>query len=923
MALGISLEATVAYSISLLEGRLALFFDGELRSVGEQLTLAFYPDVALPAYCGSPSEVQGWLEKQIKQARHEECSGAVALLQSIKTQLLTKVILTPDRLTSLNSLLEHGSELRTWLSNLPVSAGGLLDDFDLAAGPKAAAVSIDRRKQELQGTIATLRFPTPGFAVAKLDQVDEAGNPLSVIGPADSTELARGVDYLFFGRWQVHPTYGQQFAFTSVTRATPTSRSGIQAYTRSVLRETGFNQRHVSKLWGLYANRSLDVLMADPDRVSTECDIKLEICQQAANIVSKDKVILQTKLELHSLLAGKGLARSAVDECLAAWGVKAPEIIRKQPFLLLEKHISGAGFARVDKIFLEQGGDPADYIRQKYCAWHSVISQKDGHTWLSGGEVHGRIQERLGHNVSALDAIKIAIKADLLAEFRTPDGRPWLADAGRADREAAVARMLANLGSVRPARWPNQDSLTTLEPHQREQIGRFIHSPIGILAGLPGSGKSHSSMALICEIIRVHGSMGVAVCAPTGKAAVRCTEIMHNRGIELQACTIHRLLEPSGSSNGGGYGFRRNARNKLPHRYIVLDEASMCDIDIIYYLLSACQEGTHILFVGDPYQLPPVGHGAPLRDMLMGGVPYGLLTQPHRLAGRIATICRDMRDNKFPKVPPPYDLEAGENVLHMEVPTPAAAVAKLQGWLLYVKSTGKYDMVTDVQILTPCNDGSDLSRRSLNEVAQATINPLGHAISGCRFRVSDKVICLNNGWQPVMRQPDVRHGVEYAYDADKWTRMCEFNHDAGRDESVTEFVANGEIGVVLAIAPSSVVVRFSSPQRVVRIPIAKQKDDMDESEESAGWLDLGYVITSHKSQGAEFQNVTIMLDGNPRASKITTRELAYTAFSRGKKLVATIGQWAVLDQWTARQNLIGRKTFLADMLKDLWGRSAT
>src|SRR5262245_18938904 len=195
--------------------------------------------------------------------------------------------------------------------------------------------------------------------------------------------------------------------------------------------------------------------------------------------------------------------------------------------------------------------------------------------------------------------------------------------------------------------WPDPATLTDLSPHQREQLSRATAGPVGAFIGSPGTGKTFCIASLIRALADRHGLESIAVAAPTGKSATRCTAAIQRHGIDLTASTIHRLL---GVRNGSSdvFRFEHGENNPLPYRFVLIDESSMLDTDLAASLFSTCAPGTHVLFVGDPYQLPPVGHGVPLRDLLHAGLPQGELTEIQRNAGMIVRACAAIKaDRRF------------------------------------------------------------------------------------------------------------------------------------------------------------------------------------------------------------------------------------------------------------------------------------
>lgn len=444
--------------------------------------------------------------------------------------------------------------------------------------------------------------------------------------------------------------------------------------------------------------------------------------------------------------------------------------------------------------------------------------------------------------------------------------------------------------------WPNPADIAGISDHQRDALARTFAGRVGILTGGPGTGKTRTAAALLRVLIEQCGSASVAVAAPTGMAAVRITEAMAENGVQVTATTIHRLLGVMRNGHDGkGWGFAYHAENPLPYRFVMIDELSMCDTDLAASLFGACQVGTHVFLIGDPGQLPPVGHGAPLRDLIAAGVPHGELTETWRNAGDIVLACQAIRAGRAWQPSEYLDLEGGHNFKHLETKLATHALRHLESLLATVPSG--YDPVWDVQVLCAIKENSDVCKEALNQRLQAMLNPTaancegsGNGKSKSRFRLRDKVICLSNTWLPLVDDTGaiVRIG----------------------GEEVTDFVANGEVGGVVQLDTKAkrLDVSFPSPRRTVAVRGAFVEQ-----------FDLAYALTVHKSQGSQWPVVIFMADEARGARFVGCRELIYTALSRAQKLAVTIGRKATIDQDCRRVALVGRKTFLRELVRERLG----
>lgn len=441
-----------------------------------------------------------------------------------------------------------------------------------------------------------------------------------------------------------------------------------------------------------------------------------------------------------------------------------------------------------------------------------------------------------------------------------------------------------------------------VSPHQREAIRLALAGKIGILNGSPGTGKTFVSAQIVKYLSCRFGLESIACCCPTGKAAVRLTSAMLSYGLDVEATTMHRLLRIGRNGHdGGGWQFQMNEGSPLPFKFLIVDEVSMVDADLMAAFLSACAPGTHVLFVGDSGQLPPVGHGAPFRDLIeSGAVPIGTLSEIRRNSGLIVEACREIKHGR--PVTTADQVDDVNNLKHVHGDTADEQTAALKAILSRFQSTGKFNAVWDCQVLCATND----KRRELNRILQALLNEAGEQCKPNPFRIGDKVICLKNSSMPLVDLVLGKPGNT----VDSW-------HPSSRGE---EFLANGEIGKVLAVGPKLTIARFDQPPRTIKIVMGKPKEaegDAKEDGETAGTgcdFDLAYSITTHKSQGSEWPCCIVIIEDTPGAKRVCSREHVYTAISRAKKLCVLVGKMGVLEAFCRKVSLDKRKTFLKELV---------
>jgi ATP-dependent exoDNAse (exonuclease V) alpha subunit len=486
---------------------------------------------------------------------------------------------------------------------------------------------------------------------------------------------------------------------------------------------------------------------------------------------------------------------------------------------------------------------------------------------------------------------------------------------GGAWRHVIARTILEEVASIRECGVESTYDLQLDDPHNFLANGFVVHN----------TGKTFCAAAVAAALVRDVGQLEICACAPTGKAAVRLTQKFAEYGVPLTAATIHRTLGvgPAGLLTEG-YAFTFNSSNRLPQKVFLVDEVSMADTDLFAHFLIALPRGAHLLLVGDPNQLSPVGHGAPLRDLLKTNLPRGELTEIHRNAGLIVRACRAIKDDEAYETCDTYT-PPDRNLKHVECSTPEEVLDTLSVMLYHVRGGKRWDVIDDVQVLCAVNAKSPLSRHGLNALLQNELNPGGLRAGKNPFWVGDKAVCLKNGLHvPLLRlpkdgltgsAPPARRGPGRSWfeDADG-TRWVDPPASGGN-----VFVANGEIGRVVAVDERVVVLRFAHPDRVVKVPMGQTREDDDKDGEAGARcsFDLGYVISGHKAQGSEWPVVVVILDDYSGASWVCSREWLYTAISRAGQLCVTLGRQATADKFCRKVVTHTRKTFLDVILKDL------
>jgi exodeoxyribonuclease V alpha subunit len=784
----------------------------------------------------------------------------------------------------------------------------------------------NRAAVEHRGTIERIVFSDPSapFVIALL--TDDA----TVCGEATADQLVKGAIFRFFGKWTDDEKRGPRFRFSTFTIHAAHSRGAVVRYLSEHCE--GIGQKTAARIFEKYRGESVATLRSDPEKVAAECGLALDLCETAAKELERGAKYEDTKVELFGLFQGRGFSGKLIETCIDTWGVRAPTVIKRNPFALLGK--PSAGFKRCDRLWSDLGLPKTALKRASLCAWNVLRNDSQGHTWVAVTDVAERLKEAVpGCDIKR--ALKLAIRARKLKKHVDRAGDLWLGVYHRATSEERIVAAIERL-SAASCLWPTdripvsqQEGDRLPSAHQVERLMLATEGPVGMLLGGPGTGKTHVTGYLLREVIKEFGRGSIKVCAPTGKAAVRATQALSLAGIDLTARTIHSTLEIGRNGHDGdGWGFLRDQDNPLECQFLVCDETSMNDTDLMADLLDACAVGTHVLLIGDPHQLPPVGHGAPLRDMVAAGVPHGELTEVRRNAGQIVHACVRIKNGESFDTAERVDLDAtppknlrlieGRNEQHSR-----EQLLRVLKQLDEKKQRGDsagFDPTWQTQVIVARNTKGDICRKKLNELLHPMLNPDGYAVAGNPFKVGDKIICTKNSR---MHQVEAFLSFDVMPEGEKARALAE-NYETVRDpdqQPVEVYVANGEIGRVVAVAPKLTIARFSEGDGLVKIPMGKQREEDEEGaagEDDGGGrgcsFDHAYAITCHKCQGSEAPCVIVM--GDEQGGMIANREWIYTAISRASKLCILIGKMSTFTKMKDRRSLHKRKTFLRELILD-------
>ena len=671
------------------------------------------------------------------------------------------------------------------------------------------------------------------------------------------------------GEWVNDHTHGQQFKARFMRTSAPTSIDGIEKYLGSGMIR-GIGPVYAKKMVQAFGEKVFDIIEAEPERLREVTGIGVFRAKRITDAWAEQKIIREIMVFLHS--NGVGTARAV--RIYKTYGSDAVQVMTENPYRLA-RDIRGIGFKTADAIAMKLGIEKTAMIRVRAGISYALTeAMDDGHCGLPNAELVPL----------AVDLLEISQELVLTAlDLELSEGTVIAATVGKTPcvflgglyrAEQVIAERLTTLANGtlpwqfidadKALPWVEQKTGLSLAASQVAAIRLALTSKVLVITGGPGVGKT----TIVNSILRILSAKGVnlLLCAPTGRAAKRMTE-----ATGFEAKTIHRLLEvdPKGS------GFKRNAENPLECDLLVIDETSMVDVMLMQALMKAAPDNAALLIVGDIDQLPSVGPGQVLADVISSGaVAVVRLTEVFRQAAqsRIITTAHKINQGSIPDLTKP---EGESDFYFVQADDPETAVQRIIE-LVQTRIPQRFglDPIRDIQVLCPMNRGG-VGARSLNVELQKALNPAGERKVerfGWTFAPGDKVMQIEND-----------------YDKE---------------------VYNGDIGYIDDVDPDDGELTASFDGRAVVYGF--------------GELDTlvpAYAATIHKSQGSEYPAVVIPV--LTQHYTMLQRNLLYTGVTRGKRLVVLVGQkkavaiavknvsgrrrWSKLNEWLAAKSDSGNR----------------
>lgn len=661
------------------------------------------------------------------------------------------------------------------------------------------------------------------------------------------------------GRYVEHKKYGPQFEVHQLERLKPDTIFGARQYLAN-LQTRGFGEKSIEKVIEYFGMNVVELLKeADPVEILEVPGLRKSVKEELYNTLRGEGILV----DINAFLEGAGLSSRWSRKLYTLYGAAAIDVLKDNPFRLMDLD-SAITFSMADTLRGALQISPDDPRRLEaalltvlkgvtdngHCCYpvdeliRQVYERLDGYA----DEIASQIEELLGYGQLVSTNYEGVIYIYLPELYNAEASGAYLTQQIMAEGAAFSFDITGFIKRFEA----NQD--ISLGTAQKKAIEMALENKVSLITGGPGTGKTTIVKALV-EAFQQTEQNRIALCAPTGRAAKRLTE-----ATGYEATTIHRLLMPVEGSHG--YDFSKNEDNLLEADVIIVDEASMLNVQLYYSLMAAIPEFSYVIIVGDVDQLPPIGAGFILRDLIESDmIPYTRLDTIFRQneGNRIVDNAHEINDGHMPVLE-----EAGEFTF-----IPVNTIHDMMGQIvsIYEQELAHVEDELDVQIISPMRRGPAGSN-TISKVIQQRLNPQEKVnevkANGMTFRVGDKVIQVQNN-----------------YDLE---------------------VFNGEIGVVYAISKNYVFIRFTDKE--VTVPL----EDMDS-------IMLAYAITVHKSQGSEYG--TVIIPFIPPYANMLQRNLLYTAVTRAKNKVILIGTKGAIKRAVDTQVGEERYTLFKERLQGL------
>ena len=692
------------------------------------------------------------------------------------------------------------------------------------------------------------------------------------------SEIAEGECIEAHGEYTDHPTYGRQFAVKSFVEKAPQDELAIERYLGSGAIK-GIGIALAARIVRRFKEDTFRIIEEEPERLAEVKGISQRKAMEIADQVNEKRDLRQAMIFLQQY----GISTTLAVKIYNTYGQEVYSILKENPYRMADD-VDGVGFRTADEIAARVGiRTDSDFRIRSGIQYALLQASNEGNTYLPMPELTQRASALLEIEPEYIEKHYMNLAMDRKIIMRQVDDVTQIYASAFFYMEANTATMLKQLDATFDVpdieiearlRQIEKQTKMDLDEHQVEAVKEAVRNGVLVITGGPGTGKT-TTINTIIKYFESEG-MDIFLAAPTGRAAKRMSE---TTGFEAR--TIHRMLELNGGVEGNA-GFERNEQNPLETDVIIIDEMSMVDISLMHSLLKAIVAGTRLILVGDVNQLPSVGPGNVLKDIIDSKLFHTvMLTKIFRQASTSDIIVNAHKINRGEPVE--LDNKSMDFFFLKRYDADKIINVTLQ---LILQKLPKFvgASMMDIQVLTPMRKGL-LGVERLNTVLQMYLNPPDkrkkekeHGTT--LFREGDKVMQIKNNYQ---LEWEIRS--KYGLCIDKGTGV--FNGDTGIIEEINDFA-------------ETVTVCFDEG-RMVEYPFKLLEE-----------LELAYAVTIHKSQGSEYPAVVIPLLTGPRM--LMNRNLLYTAVTRAKKCVTIVGNDTTFEQMIANNSQLKRYSGLRDRL---------
>lgn len=740
--------------------------------------------------------------------------------------------------------------------------------------PNAEPAADDAGLLRLTGSIEHVIYANEDNGFAICDLGTESGDLITITGTLPY--VGEGDSVTVYGKWVHNPKYGRQFRVETCERQMPADANSMLRYLASGAIK-GIGPKIAQRIVDEFGDETFDVIEHHPEWLANVSGISRKSAKSIGADFAEKAGIRSAMMFFRDFFGAAATVR-----IYKRYGGNAVELAKKNPYRLCEE-IEGIGFERADRMARDLGlaTDSEDRICSGICYLLSSNAQANGHVCLPRDKTVQGAARLLGVDETAVnDALELLLAQEQVHAERL-GGIELLYDKKQYENEKYIATKLLLLDRVCPAMetanigaFIDREQAETGVRYadlQRRAISDALENGVMLLTGGPGTGKT----TVVRALLHIFSSMGlkIALTAPTGRAAKRLSE-----STSCEARTIHRLLEYGGEESGGRGRFMRDESNLLEENVLIVDEASMVDSLLMGALLRAVKPGSRLVLIGDADQLPSVGAGNVLRDLIDSGrFATVRLTEIFRQAQKSLIVTNahainrgelprlDVKDNDFFFMPRSEDASI------------TATVAQLCG--IRLPRTYGAMATTGTQVIVPSRKG-EAGTEHLNVVLQATLNPPSpekreHRFREITYREGDRVMQVRNNYD------------------------MEWERDNGMTGAG---IFNGDVGVIESIDPTDGNMRIRFEDRTVTYEFSLLED-----------LEPAYAVTVHKSQGCEYPIVILPLGNVP--PMLRSRNLLYTAVTRAQCIVIVVGREDVLADMVRNNRQTMRYTGLSERLR--------